>query len=246
MRVKKASPFGVFPLIKGLATNISFKKKHDKQCRPNDYLGIWGGFLNFTHFGMWRVPIIFHHPQLPYIYQTYWRYSRRDDTHPYELRIYDIHTIHIPFNLSCKYLKNKNVTNGEKPRNDVGYCSFGSSRVGPQGQFDRSLPGYLKENILDITTSWVSLMIIPCSSTSIQQLRNIYNKKCNKWSPGIRNKSGCRWNKSLFNISSVLAFQQNHAKPLYKSVWHLVERRPCIAVHRGSTYVRTTGRGFTL
>ena len=73
MRVKKASPFGVFPLIKGLATNISFKKKHDKQCRPNDYLGIWGGFLNFTHFGMWRVPIIFHHPQLPYIYQTYWR-----------------------------------------------------------------------------------------------------------------------------------------------------------------------------
>lgn len=71
------------------------------------------------------------------------------------------------------------MTNGEKPRNDVGYCSFGSSRVGPQGQFDRSLPGYLKENILDITTSWVSLMIIPCSSTSIQQLRNIYNKKCN-------------------------------------------------------------------
>lgn len=43
MRVKKSSPFDVFPLVKGLATNISFKKKHDKQCRPNDYLGIRGG-----------------------------------------------------------------------------------------------------------------------------------------------------------------------------------------------------------
>lgn len=37
------------------------------------------------------------------------------------------------------------MTNGEKPRNDVGYCSFGSSRVRPQGQLDRSLPGYLEE-----------------------------------------------------------------------------------------------------
>lgn len=43
MRVKKASPFGVFPLIKGLATNIPSRKNMTNSVDPMIIWGFVGG-----------------------------------------------------------------------------------------------------------------------------------------------------------------------------------------------------------
>lgn len=107
-----------------------------------------------------------------------------------------------------------------------------------RGSLTGFLAWFLKEKILNITTSWVSLMIIPCSSTSIQQLRNIYNKKCNnknillpsevrvfetKAGPGERTL--CSISPQFWHSSKTM---QNLYTKVYRTSWEEDPVLPCI------------------
>ena len=202
---------------------------------------------------MWKVPIIFHHPQLPYIsnilkiFKAWWYTSVWAEDIWYT---YDSYTIQSIMQISKKQKRDKR----RKTQERCGvllirlFSSWTSGAVWQVSAWLSEGKHIRYNNFLGISNDH-TLFIHVNSTTSehLQQKMQQQKHTFAEWSTAIRNKSGSRWNNSLFNISSVLAFQQNHAKPLYKSVPHLVGRKiPCIAVHRGSTYVRTTGRGFTL